>query len=73
MSHYDRDPRVRRAGGGYVVTNRGTDYQVLPSQTLGWCIYTGPNLNLVTVAGRRLAIGYRSADDAIQVLIGKPR
>lgn len=73
MSNYDRDSRVHRQGRGYTVTNRGTEYQVLPNQSLGWGIYSGRNLNLVQVAGRGLAIGYRSADEAIRVLIGNPR
>lgn len=72
MSRYDQDRRVHPAGRGYTVTAGGTRYRVLPSQTLGWGIYTGPNLDLLPAPGG-FAIGYQTADDAIGDLLGDPR
>lgn len=67
MPSYDRDPRVRREGKGYVVTAGGTEYRVLHSG-LGWALYTGPNLDLVMTRGRPAA-GYRDADAAIAAVL----
>lgn len=73
MSRYDNDPRVCRAGHGFTVTRNGTVYRVLPSDTLGWGIYTGPHLTLAATGDGGLAIGYPTADHAIEALIGTRR
>jgi hypothetical protein len=72
-SRYDHDARVVRAGNEFTVTaSDGTVYYVLPSDLMGWGIFTGPNLDLVPTAGGRFAIGIDTADHAIAAIIGDP-
>lgn len=73
MSRYRNDPRVTRTGTGFTVTTGDTDYRILPNDTLGWGIYTGPNLDLVIFDSGVLALGFHTADKAIKALIGAPR
>lgn len=73
MSRYDHDPRVQQRDNGYTVTAEdGTDYQVLNTHVLGWCIYYGRNLDLVPVAGGGFAVQIIDADKAIGAIIGDP-
>jgi hypothetical protein len=46
---------------------------VLPTEVFDWCIFAGPNLDMVPVEGGGFAIGFATADDAIGALIGEPR
>lgn len=69
MTRYHRDRRVRRDGTGYTVTADGTEYRVMPTEVFGWCIFTGPNLNLAHEGRGNLAHGYSDADAAIRALL----
>lgn len=70
LGRYERDRRVRREGKGYTVTVDGRQYRILHLDTFAWGIYTGPNLDLVGDGRGGFAYGYRSAQAAIDALIG---
>lgn len=76
MGKYDRDRRVRRGPGkGYTVTDdSGQQYQVLPTEVFGWCIFagTGHNPQMAQDGKGNLAYGFSSSDAAIGALLSKP-
>jgi len=74
VTRYVDDPRVTACGTGrgFAVAAHDTTFVVLPTDVFAWCIFTGPNLDLVPVEGGGFAIGYPTADDAIGALIGDP-
>lgn len=62
---YDNDPRVTKRSDRYNVTRAGQDF-VVASRVFGWCIFTGPNLDLVNG-------GFPDAEQAIDSLLNEAR
>jgi hypothetical protein len=77
VSAFTDDPRVTPAprGGGYAVAlDDGRRYRVLETGPFGWTICDPRDLSFVQMSGggvtnANLAIGFRSADDALAVLL----
>jgi hypothetical protein len=69
---YDTDERVTPFGdtGGFTATRDGTAFRVLHTETFGWTICAGPNLDFVPTTGGGFAIGYASAESAIADALG---
>lgn len=65
MSAYVNDPRVVKTRHGFRVNRDGDVVVVLPSRSLGWGAYTGPELALIEG-------GFATEDDAFNYLIGGP-
>ncbi len=72
-SAYADDDRVAPYGNGFTVTiETGDTVHVVHTETFGWAVCHGPNLDFVlTDSGP--AFGIASADDAIHALIGDPQ
>jgi hypothetical protein len=63
-------PTITRHGdGSYTVVHDGITYRIMYSQTLGWTIYTGPQLDIVQT-NNGFATNYQSAEDAVEDLTG---
>lgn len=65
MSAYATDPRVALSNGEAVVTGRPYNRKVIEMSALGWCVFTGPHMDLI-------GTGHTTMDAAIESLIGEP-
>lgn len=66
------DPRVVKDDwhqGAYTVTLDGDRYRVIEMGSMGWCVYAGPDLNLVRI-GDGFATHFVSAEAAVAALLG---
>lgn len=63
MRHLN-DPRVTPEANGYTITDGPARIRVTNSPTLGWCIFAGPDLELVDC-------GYPSADKAVGAVLAR--
>ncbi len=66
------DPQVTEAGDGYKVAATAGPMHVLPNDTLGWGVYSGPNGDLVTTTQGPL-IGWTSAEPAVEAAFNVAR
>lgn len=69
MSRYDDDPRVTaQPDGSHLVDVRGTEFRIEYQLSLAWTIRPSTELDL----DENWVVGYAAADDAIDMLLGKP-
>jgi len=62
------DPWVTKSGDGYEVATNAGLMRVLPNDALGWGVYAGDNLGLVTT-GQGSLIGYATPEAAVEVAL----
>jgi hypothetical protein len=64
------NPRVSQTGSdSYAVASDVGRIVVLPNEALGWGLYRGASLELVS-DGSGFAIGFSSAEEAVEVALG---
>lgn len=77
VTAYIDDPRVEQEGDGFIVTihqgGHSHRFSVLWSESLGWGIYTGPDLQIAIGPDDRFLIGFVTADDALYAILGEPQ
>lgn len=70
MSATLNNPRVTaRQDGGFTVIRDTGVVEVLHSETFGWMICAGPNLDFVPTSGGGFAIKFPSAESAIEAAL----
>jgi hypothetical protein len=70
VAAYDTGPDTGTPRGYTVLREDGTDLQILPTDTFGWTVCHGPNLDYVPTTDGGFAIGYPNPDAAITDALG---